>query len=245
MPPNEQPPVHGAECSAALAELHDWVTADEGGHLVGLAVAAAEAAPQDGEGHAVVVLLPLRVAPSRGGGPSGRVVTSAEVTMRVLLTSRGGTTTERACLVTELALRLIAAGRWTLDADGPPPELWPSLGLTPRPGLLLELKVRRLLDRAPAPPVRHPIRLGSMPIRELTGRVIAPDGTPISAAVVAVLPDGPRATTDHRGRFALSVAVPETGLQARVRARGLDLVLAMEISGDRGVGDLILTGLPT
>lgn len=225
---------HGsAECAAQLEELRGWVAS-----LVGQP-------PTDrlaDEAEARVLIYPVSLHAALPSGPVARVVNTAEVRLQVLVSAVGGDPGQRACLSADLALRVLESGRWQVVDRGPDVNLWQALGLPVRPGLLLDIPVRRVLDRPGAPPVRQPLHIGSAPLRRLTGRVVAPDGTPVSAAVVTLLPAGPRVTTDHRGHFGVSVGVV-SGLRAQLDARGRTWQLALDPAANGAVGDLVHEGL--
>ncbi len=222
-----------AECAAQLEELRGWVT-----ELTG----RPPTDRLDDEAEAQALVYPVALQPAPPSGPVARVVSTAEVRLQVLVCAVGDDWVQRACLSTDLALHVLESGRWQVADRGPDPRLWQALGLPARPGLLLDIPVRRVLDRPGAPPVREPLHVGSAPLRGLTGRVVAPDGTPVSAAVVTVLPAGPRVSTDHRGRFRLTAGVV-TGLRARVHARGRTCEAPLDPAADGAVGDLVLEDL--
>ena len=81
-------------------------------------------------------------------------------------------------------------------------------------------------------------------LRLVWGRVVAEDGTVLPGATVAVQPRGPRATSDHLGRFGFRVVVPEAfGLRLHLRAHDADAVLHLSPADDGALGDLVLPGL--
>lgn len=228
----------GGEHDAALSALREHLAARSGRAVVDLPGDG----PDDGGPGVLVHVLALRPAPATG--PPSRVVTTADVRLDVLVTAVGGTPGERAALVTDLALDLVADGTWPLRPDGPEAGTWASLGLAVRPGLVVEVPVRRRLDRPPAPPVRR-LRLSAGPVHRLHGRVVAEDGTPLAGADVLVLPAGPRTRTDPGGRFALTAATPTAvrALRVRVRARDAVVVLALPVVEGGVLEDAVVPGL--
>ncbi|MFN8073819.1 MAG: hypothetical protein U0Q15_00195 [Kineosporiaceae bacterium] len=158
MPPAT--PESGGELAASLAELRAWAHAVTGlpaVHAVGEAGPAAR-----------VLLHPLGLAPrpSQALTPmAGRVVVSAELTASVLVTVVGGEPDAAACAAADLALDALAGGR-DLAPDGPAPHVWAGLGLPPAAAFVVEVPVRRLLPRAPAPLVRQPLRTDLRPSSE-------------------------------------------------------------------------------
>lgn len=225
----------GGEWTTALDTLREQVTS-----LTGLPVV--HEAPAGAQAPAVLVQ-PVAMTPLTSAGPSTRTVGTADVMVTVLVTVLGGDPAERTGRMTDLALSALADGTWDVDPQGPQPWLWRSLSLRAQPALLLQVPVRRALHRPTATPVRR-LRMESMPVLQLSGRVVADDGSPVPSAVVALLPDGPHVTTDHRGRFGVRAAVAAgLGLRVRVAARGESTVLRLEPAADGALGDLTLPGL--
>lgn len=221
------------ECAAQLQQLRSWVSERTG------------APPTErlaDEAETQVLVYPVGLQPAPGTGPPARVVNTAEVRLRVLICAVGEDVGRRSCLSADLALHVLASGHWQVTDRGPDPLLWQALGLPPRPGLLLDIPVRRVLDRPGAPPVREPLHVGSAALLRLSGRVVAPDGTPVSAAVVTVLPAGPRVNADHRGHFGVTAGVVP-GLRARLDVRGRTCDVPLDPAADGAVGDLVHEGL--
>ena len=225
----------GGEWTAALDALREQVTSLSGLPVLHDASAAGEALE--------VLVQPVSLTPLTGAGPATRTVSTVDVLVTVLVTVVGGDAEDRAASMTDLALSGMADGGWDVDPEGPQPWLWRSLALSARPGLLVRVPVRRLLHRPEAPRVRR-IRLENMPLLQLSGRVVTDDGSPVSSAVVTILPTGPDVTTDRRGRFALRTGVvADLGLRVSVAARGVSTVLSLEPAPDGALGDLTLPGL--
>lgn len=234
-PPDTTARDGGGEWGAALDVLRAQVT-----DLAGLPVVPEASEAQE---EPAVLVRPVALTPLTGAGRSVRAVSTADVVVTVLVTVVGGDPAERAGRTTDLALSALADGVWDVDPQGPQPWLWRSLGLPAQPGLLVQVPVRRALHRPTATPVRR-LEVRSMPLLRLSGRVVAQDGTPVPSAVVALLPDGPDVTTDHRGRFGVHAAVPAgPGLRVRVAARGASAVLRLEPAADGALGDLTLPAL--
>lgn len=223
----------GGECEAALTELRAWLDTIDVGPVTDAPVDDAE--PR-------ILLYPLALLPTPAIARPERGSTTAQVELHVLLTAVGGDPQERACLATDLALHVLTSGRWTPRSEQPASETWAALGLPPRPALTLEVRVRRTLAAAPAPPVLEPLRLDSVPIRALNGRVVAANGVPLAAAVVSLEPTGPTVTSDHRGRFTVTSGTPSP-VRVTVLARGLRRSLTLPVADDGGLGDLVLEGL--
>lgn len=144
----------GREHDVALAPLLEQVTAAAGAPVAG-------SPADDGALGMLVQVVGLRPAP--GTGTPTRLVATADVVLDVLVTAVGGQPGERSARVTDVALALLADGTWPVRPGGPPESVWAALGLTVRPGLLLEVPVRRVLDRPLAPPVRERLRVAVRP----------------------------------------------------------------------------------
>ena len=219
--------------SHAVEPVREWAA-----HASGLPVVHDFDEKHDGDG--AVVLRPLAFALKPWTGPVLRHVSSAELTLDLLVTTIGLPVFEAAGITSGLALAASVDGEWTMDASAPPIELWAALGRAPAPAFTLQVPVRRLIERPPTPLVREPLRVTTAHQRVVVGRVVASDGRPLSATRVALADAGSTAvTTDHRGRFRLSVAtVPDAPLTLTIEGRGTSITLAVDAPSVDAGGDL-------
>lgn len=195
-------------------------------------------------GDGAVLLRPLGLELAPAAGPVMRHISSAELTLDLLVTTVGLPVFEAAGMTSGLALSAAADGEWLMDAAAPSLELWRALERPPAPAFTLRIPVRRLLERPTAPLVREPIRTIPAHLRVVFGRVVASDGRPLAAARVSLAGTGGAVESDHGGRFRLPVATVEgTPLTLSVTARGTSITLAVDappvdVGGD--LGDLTL-----
>ncbi|WP_194410445.1 carboxypeptidase-like regulatory domain-containing protein [Microbacterium cremeum] len=191
------------------------------------------------EGASAVVLRPLALAVAAASGPVLRQVSSAELLLDLLVTVIAPTASEAAAATSDLALAAQSENDWAIASDAPGLDLWRALGQPPVPAIVLRVPVRRVIERDPAPLVREPLRRTFVPLRMVTGRVVWPDGRPISAARVSLAEaDGPPATTDHRGRFRMPLATASDELTVSITARGASVQLRLAASALGAAGDL-------
>lgn len=127
----------------------------------------------------------------------------ARAEAEVLLSAAGGAHAEQAERVATALLRLLAEGRWDVIAGQPEASTWTALARPAAPAIMVTVPFALTVPRAVARPVRHPLQLDDVATRELTGRVLAADGTPLPGALVRLLPDGRFVRADHRGRWSL------------------------------------------
>jgi hypothetical protein len=141
-------------------------------------------------------------------------------------------------LLGELAFAALESTEYMPELKPLPPELWRALGLPPQAVLVLRVPVRRVRGQPPPRRVRRPLGVQAAPLRELSGRVLAPGALPIPDARVDLLgsPDGrPLATalTDRRGAFRLSAALADGAPLLRVSAKGFSTTVPLaELSED-------------
>ncbi|MGC5173150.1 carboxypeptidase-like regulatory domain-containing protein [Microbacterium sp. DT81.1] len=196
------------------------------------------------EGDGAVLLRPLELEAAPASGPDRRYISSAELSLGVLVTTVGLPVFEAAGITSGLALSARSDGEWPMDASGPSLGLWRALARPPAPAFILRVPVRRILDRPAAPLVREPLHTVPVHMRVVNGRVVASDGRPLAAARVAFTDSGAWVMSDHRGRFRLPVATVEGGpLVLSIRARGISVTATVDApSADAGgnVGDLTL-----
>lgn len=219
--------------SHAVEQVREWAA-----DVSGLPVVHDFEEKHEGEG--AVVLRPISFALKPWTGPVLRHISSAELTLDLLVTTTGLPVFDAAGITSGLALAASSDTEWTMDAAPPSLELWTALGRPPAPAFTLQVPVRRLIERPPTPLVREPLHVTTVQPRIVVGRVVASDGSPLSAARVALADAGSVAvTSDHRGRFRLPVAiVPDTPLTLSISARGTSITLAVDAPSVDAGGDL-------
>jgi hypothetical protein len=198
---------------------------------------------EEHDGAGAVLLRPLEFAIAPATGPVRSHISSAELTLHLLVTTVGLPALEAAGITSGLALAATADTGWLMDAGAPSHDLWRALGRPPAPAFLLHIPVRRLVERPPAPLVREPLQVVPAQQRVVVGRVVASDGRPLAAARVALADAGATPViSDHRGRFRLPVAtVAGAPLTVSVAARGTSITLAVDpppVDADGDLGDL-------
>lgn len=171
--------------------------------------------------------------------PSDRDI--SRVDAHVLVESHGPDPAVAADRLAAVLLRTLAAGDRELVAGEPGPELWHALGRPSRPAFLL--RVPLFLAREPQQPsrVREPLHVRGGPLRQVHGRVLAPDGTPLAGARVRLHPSGPPVVSGHDGRWSLSL--PGSDVVLDVEARGLRVSHALPGDADPAAVDVVVAGL--
>lgn len=230
MAPNPEPV---DDFSRAVRPVAEWAAA-----VSGLPVVHDWGEARSGQG--AVLLRPLAIAVAPHTGPARSQVTSAELTLDLLVTVVELPVFEAAAATSALALAS-GDGDWHMAAAGPDVRLWEALGRAPAPAFVLRVPVRRILERPAAPVVQEPIRLVPAHLRTVAGRVVSSDGRPVPAARIG-LADGnsPAVHSDSRGRFRLRVAtVTGAPLALTILARDTAVTLAVEPVSESGdLGDL-------
>lgn len=227
-----QNPELARDFAGALDPVREWAST-----VSGLPVVHDFDEPNDG---GAVLLRPVALQPAPAAGPVLRHVSSAELTLDVLVTTVGLPLAEAAGITSGLALAAAVDAEWTMDASAPSLELWRSLDRPPAPAFTLRLPVRRLIERPATPLVREPLRVTTAHQRIVVGRVVASDGRPLAAARVALADAGSTpVVSDHRGRFRLPVAtVDGMPITLHVAARGASVTLAVDPPSVDAGGDL-------
>ena len=228
-----QNPELGDDFSRSVEPVREWAAAASGLPVV-------HDFEEKHEGDGAVVLRPVAFALKPLSGPVLRHISSAELTLDLLVATVGLSAFDAAGVTSGLALAASADSEWTMDASPPRLDLWRALDRPPVPAFTLRVPVRRLIERPPTPLVREPLHVTTAHQRVVVGRVVASDGRPLAAARVGLADAGSVATTtDHRGRFRLSVAtVADEPLTLSVSARGTSITLAVDAPSVDAGGDL-------
>jgi len=188
---------------------------------------------------ATVLLYPLDLQLPAAPMATGARTRVAEVSVRLLVSVIGASAFDAAAATSALALEAAVDSEWRVEPGSPDLALWRALGQPPVPAFILVVPVRRILDHAPAPPVRHRLKVIPARMRAVTGRVVAPTGEPLPAARVALADGNATSTTDSRGRFRLEIAaVAGAPLRLRVSARGASAAVEMDDPPVDSGGDL-------
>ncbi|GIH02232.1 hypothetical protein Rhe02_02990 [Rhizocola hellebori] len=123
----------------------------------------------------------------------------------------------------------VQAGEPTICPEPPDALLWLALGTTPRPGLLVDATAHVQHEPpATSPLVLQPLRLQSLDMRPLQGRVLGPGDQPVAGMRVTVAGMSGAAYTDPRGMFQFA-AVPQHGpVRLELRGRNRSLIAQVE-----------------
>lgn len=224
-------PEVGEDFERSITPVADWAAAS-----TGLPVVYDRAETPAG---ATVLIYPLDLELPTAPMATGARTRVAELSVRLLVSVVGASAFEAAATTSSLALDAAIDSQWRVEPGPPDLALWRALEQPPVPAFVLVVPVRRIVDQAPAPPVRHRLKVVPARMRTVTGRVVAPTGEPLPAARVA-LADGNRASaTDDRGRFRLEVAtVAGQPLRLIVSARGASAAVEIDDPPVENGGDL-------
>ncbi|GAA1974982.1 carboxypeptidase-like regulatory domain-containing protein [Microbacterium pumilum] len=196
-------------------------------------------------GDGAVLLRPLHLELAGPAGPDRRYISSAELTLGLLVTTVGLAMFDAAGVTSGLALSATSDTDWPMDAAGPSLDLWRALDRAPAPAFILRVPVQRIVERPTAPLVREPLHVMPANMHVVVGRVVASDGRPLASARIAFADSGAWVMSDHRGRFRLPVATVEGGpLSLSVRARGVARTFTVDAPLERAGGDLGDLALP-
>ncbi|GAA1957140.1 hypothetical protein [Microbacterium deminutum] len=229
MPPNPEP---SEDFARAVEPVVDWATS-----VTKLPVVHDFDEEHTGAGAILLRPLELEIAPA--AGPVMRHISSAELTLDLLVTTVGLPVFDAAAMTSGLALSATADSDWMMDAAGPSLELWRALDRPPAPAFILRVPVRRIVERPTAPLVREPVRVIPAQQRVVVGRVVASNGRPLAEARVALADTGESTIADHGGRFRLPVAtVTGIPLTLSVAAHGTSIMLSVDAPAVDAGGDL-------
>ncbi len=142
----------------------------------------------------------------------------SRVDAHVLVTASGPDPLIAADHLADAMLRLLGGGDWTLVPGEPSTDLWRGLGRPVRPGFMVSVPLSREVPQLRPPLVRESLDVRSGGLRQVRGRVLAADGTPLSGARVRLRPDGRPTRTTYDGSWSLSLPTREVVLE--VFARG-------------------------
>ncbi|GAA2095473.1 hypothetical protein GCM10009841_06610 [Microlunatus panaciterrae] len=214
--------------AAELSAIRDWVQDRSG--------LPCQIGPADDRADSYIQLSTVRLV----AGVHNSDPVAARVDAHVLVLAHGPDHAAAADAAAALMVQALVERSWELLAGQPDPELWRSLGLPPAPAFMITVPVRLPLHRAVAPPVRRPLNLRGGGLRQVQGRVLAADGTPLSGAVIRLHPDGQPVTTTHNGRWTLSL--PSGPVHLDVTAKGLSARhdLAEQSGADRQDVDIVI-----
>lgn len=128
----------------------------------------------------------------------------------------------------ELLGKVIAAAstqsQYSLEFGPPTTAAWTALNLSARASFILRATASDVRDERLAQPVRT-AQVSSLPLEAITGRVIAPDGTPLAGAAVDVVALGRTATASADGRFVLEGVTNAIDLLIRARVKGREVAV--------------------
>jgi hypothetical protein len=209
----------------ATAQLAAWIEQATGGTVLIGAATSRSRRPDTAERDALR-LWPLELRPERQTNGADH---EAPYTFRVrhlLAPADPPSKPASSRLLDAVLVAAVRAGEPAIALDPPDPRMWLALGAEPRPALLVDVPAR--VDRQPvrAPLVLHPLRLGTLEMRPLDGRVLGPGERPVPGMRVEA---GRAATyTDADGWFHLA-AVPRHGrVHLRLEGRGRALTARLE-----------------
>lgn len=205
---------------AATAGLAAW-----------LAGAAGEDVPvgPPADGGVGLTLWPLALRPARQTRGTG-TPTPYRFTIRYLVAAAGPAALAGLDRVLTAAA---TAGEPELVLEAGDPALWVTLGVAPRPALLVDVPAQVTSTPPVAPPVLHPLRLHRLDLRDLVGRVVGPQRQPLAALRVELVGTPYATHTDAGGRFRLAGVPhdpdhPDQPVRLRLVGRGRTLTAEVD-----------------
>lgn len=190
------------------------------------------AAPSEMEGKSGVSLHLLELVTTPP--PRGVHRPPLSISLRYLITTWIEDVAQAHRLLGELMFAAMEEQEFEVEQHPLPLLAWQTLGVAPRPAVLLKVPLHKPRPDKLAPRVRGKmsVRFGGM--RPLQGQVFGPGRVPIMAATVTLPLLQMTARTDYQGRFhfaAVPTEPPVTELQVNARGREVSLPLPA------GVGD--------
>ncbi len=225
------------EIEFVTEQLHEWIRrVHPNAEIVGEASTESSAIS--------VYLLAFEPAPL----PRGRADTPMQFAVRFLVSAWDASPHRAHAMLSELVFSALESPptlRPSSESEPTPAELdlqiprelWPELGLAPRPAFLLRALVRRERVAREVRIVEHPLVFHPTPIGELRGRVVAPlkkragakgpSEIPLSRAQVSLPALRLSTVTDRRGEFRFA-GVPHHPPVKRLVIRARNRELAVE-----------------
>jgi hypothetical protein len=205
--------------ATATADLVAWLR-DAVGAPVGISPPAAIET-----GDSVVSAWPLELRPDQEARGAGQ-----RLPMRLILrclVCASGAVDEATRLLDRVLVASAAAVERVVVLEPPPPQTWLAFGVAPRPALLFDMPLQIARSTPSAPLVRQPLRVQTMSLLALRGRILGPGDIALSDMRVEVVATGHSTHTDSNGHFVLA-GVP-AGEPARLRVSGRGRYLLAEV----------------
>lgn len=199
---SEQPDAVTAGLEQALRSLSEQLSAASG------LTALIDEEPAGDEEHLRLETVRLLVPAYQANSETSRI------NAHVLVEAYGPDRARAADRLAAAMLKVLSGRHWDLVADEPSNEFWLSLGRPARPAFVVTVPLTLAVARERPPLVREGLDVRSGPIRQVHGRVVADDGTPLSGARVRLLPGGRPIEAAHDGTFSLSLPALDVVLEA-------------------------------
>lgn len=206
--------------------VHGWLTDLVGETAVRSGVPSADPAAEPDNGARPLTIHPLAVVPEPQISVDVHRPRATAVSMRYLIcATHPGATSALEHLDAVLTWLLDPLARdddaplIQLDTGVASLDLWSTLGLPPRPGLVVSARATFSRAARDAPPVTTPLRVVGAAVTSLTGRLVGPGELPLAGAEVSAATTGARARTGTDGSFVLS-GVPAGPLTLTIRVKG-------------------------
>jgi hypothetical protein len=177
-------------------------------------------------GDPVVTVWPLELRPDQEARGAGQRL-PMRLILRCLVCASGAVDEATRLLDRVLVASAVAVER-VVVLEPPSPQTWLAFGVAPRPALLFDTPLQIARAMPSAPMVRQPLRVRTMSMLALRGRIVGPDGVPLSDMRVEVASVGHSTQTDSDGRFVLAGVPADEPARLRVRGRGRHLLAEVE-----------------
>lgn len=203
-------------------QLRDWLRSVAGNVDVNFALPA-------GEPSRLALYAYLFEIDRPQAAPSGRTP-PLQLRLGYLVTSSGPDPVDAHATLGKIIAAADSAGQYSLEFGASAAAAWSALNLPARASFVLRAIARQERSGAIAPPV-HRVRVDTLPVEPLSGRVEASDGTPLVGATVEASGLGKSATTSADGRFVLEGVSRALDLRLLIRAKGITSEVLHAASG--------------
>jgi hypothetical protein len=157
-----------------------------------------------------------------------------QIALRYLVSTQAADTEESHRLLGDLVFAALENAEIEVEAIPPPLELWRSLGVAPRPALIVRTLLRKERPETKEPYVTRPAIVETVPTMSLHGIVMGPGDFPVMGARVEY-PALKRSTrTDGQGKFRFATVPSTPSAKLLVTVKGTRLSVTADAPFETG-----------